>query len=134
MRIALMVAAMLACAAPPAQAQVQPQRSCLQVAQDAGGSSIALLACLDMRRAEQNALDRSNQMRSDFLGSCQSTCRDGGTPQELCTTYCHCGLVTVEVNDLWGAISSGTVSPAQQSQMDASNRQCSELIYPELRN
>lgn len=70
--------------------------------------------------------------RTDFLGACQSTCEAGGTAPQLCTTYCQCGLETVDENDLWGAVFSGSVSPQQQAILDASNRQCSVLIYPEL--
>lgn len=69
---------------------------------------------------------------SDFLGSCQSTCEAGGTTAPLCTTYCQCGLKTVEGNDLWEAVYSGLLSAQQQTLLDASNRQCSALIYPEL--
>ncbi|MGV8833606.1 MAG: DUF1624 domain-containing protein [Devosia sp.] len=70
--------------------------------------------------------------RTDFLGSCQSTCLAGGTTAPLCTTYCQCGLEGVEANDLWNAIYSGLVSAQEQMILDASNRQCSALIYPEL--
>lgn len=70
--------------------------------------------------------------QTDFLASCQSTCEAGGTTAPLCTTYCQCGLEGVEENDLWGAIYSGVVSPQQQTILDASNRQCSALIYPAL--
>ena len=70
--------------------------------------------------------------QSNFLGSCQSTCEAGGTPLELCTTYCQCGLKTVEDNDLWEAVYSGMLTAQEQTILDASNRQCSALIYPEL--
>lgn len=69
---------------------------------------------------------------SDFLGSCQSTCEAGGTTAPLCTTYCQCGLKTVEDNDLWEAVYSGMLTAQEQTLLDASNRQCSTLIYPEL--
>lgn len=69
---------------------------------------------------------------SDFLGSCQSTCEAGGTTPPLCTTYCQCGLKTVEDNDLWEAVYSGMLTAQEQTLLDASNRQCSALIYPEL--
>lgn len=69
---------------------------------------------------------------SDFLRSCQTTCMAGGTSAPLCTTYCQCGLEGVEANDLWGAVYSGMVSAQEQTILDASNRQCSALIYPEL--
>jgi uncharacterized membrane protein len=69
---------------------------------------------------------------SDFLGSCQSTCEAGGTTAPLCTTYCQCGLKTVEDNDLWEAVYSGMLTAQEQTLLDASNRQCSALIYPEL--
>lgn len=70
--------------------------------------------------------------QSDFLGSCQSTCEAGGTSAPLCTTYCQCGLKTVEDNDLWSAVYSGVLDAQQQTIFDASNQQCSALIYPEL--
>lgn len=72
-------------------------------------------------------------MRSaDFLRSCQSTCEAGVTSPAMCTTYCQCGLEGVETNDLWNAIQTGMVSAAEQALLDAQNRQCSALIYPEL--
>ena len=70
--------------------------------------------------------------QTDFLASCQSTCEAGGTSAPLCTTYCQCGLEGVQENDLWDAIYSGLVSAQQQTILDANNRQCSALIYPEL--
>jgi len=69
---------------------------------------------------------------SDFLKSCQQTCTAGGTTAPLCTTYCQCGLENIEANDLWDAVYSGMLDADQQAQLDASNRQCSRLIYPEL--
>ena len=69
---------------------------------------------------------------TDFLGSCQSTCEAGGTTAPLCTTYCQCGLKTVEDNNLWEAVYSGMLTAQEQAILDASNRQCSALIYPEL--
>jgi hypothetical protein len=50
----------------------------------------------------------------------------------MCVTYCQCGLEGVEKNDLWTAIFTGAISPAQQAILDANNRQCSALIYPDL--
>lgn len=70
--------------------------------------------------------------QADFLGSCQATCEAGGTSAPLCTTYCQCGLKTVEDNNLWDAVYSGLLSAQEQTILDASNRQCSVLIYPEL--
>jgi uncharacterized membrane protein len=70
--------------------------------------------------------------QSDFLGSCQSTCEAGGTTPGLCTTYCQCGLATIEDNDLWEAVYSGMLTAQEQTILDASNRQCSAVIYPEL--
>jgi len=70
--------------------------------------------------------------QSDFLAACQSTCLDGGTTAGLCTTYCQCGLEGVEENDLWNAVFTGMVTAQEQTVLDASNRQCSALIYPEL--
>lgn len=67
----------------------------------------------------------------EFLASCQQTCRDGGTSAGLCTTYCQCGLEGVERNDLWNAIYTGQVTAGEQALLDAQNRQCSAVIYPE---
>lgn len=69
---------------------------------------------------------------ADFLRSCQSTCEAGGTSPAMCTTYCQCGLEQVEANNLWNAIETGMVSAAEQTLLDAQNRQCSAVIYPEL--
>ncbi|WP_332700811.1 heparan-alpha-glucosaminide N-acetyltransferase [Devosia sp.] len=69
---------------------------------------------------------------ADFLRSCQSTCEAGGTAPGLCTTYCQCGLEGVEANDLWNAIETGMVTAGEQAMLDAQNRQCSAVIYPEL--
>ena len=69
---------------------------------------------------------------SDFLRSCQSTCQAGGTPANMCATYCQCGLEGVKANDLWNAIQTGLVTAAEQELLDAQNRQCSAVIYPEL--
>lgn len=68
----------------------------------------------------------------DFLRSCQSTCEAGGTSPAMCTTYCQCGLEGVERNQLWNAVETGMVTAAEQALLDAQNRQCSALIYPEL--
>ena len=70
--------------------------------------------------------------RTDFLSGCQATCMQVGIPAAQCTTYCQCGVEGVEANDLWNAIYSGMVSAQEQTILDASNRQCSALIYPEL--
>ncbi|MCZ4346890.1 heparan-alpha-glucosaminide N-acetyltransferase [Devosia neptuniae] len=70
--------------------------------------------------------------QNDFLAACQSTCMAGGTTAPLCTTYCQCGLEGVEQNDLWNAVFTGMVTAQEQTILDASNRQCSALIYPEL--
>ena len=67
-----------------------------------------------------------------FLRSCQSTCEAGGTPADMCVTYCQCGLAGVKANDLWNAIETGMVTAAEQALLDAQNRQCSAVIYPEL--
>jgi uncharacterized membrane protein len=66
----------------------------------------------------------------EFLASCQQTCLDGGTPADLCVTYCQCGLAGVQQNDLWNAIYTGQVTAAEQALLDAQNRQCSAVIYP----
>ncbi len=67
-----------------------------------------------------------------FLQSCQSTCEAGGTSAQLCVTYCQCGLEGVTTNDLWNAVETGMVTAAEQALLDAQNRQCSAVIYPEL--
>jgi uncharacterized membrane protein len=69
---------------------------------------------------------------ADFLRSCQSTCEAGGTSAPMCVTYCQCGLEGVKANELWNAIETGMVTSAEQTLLDAQNRQCSALIYPEL--
>jgi uncharacterized membrane protein len=68
----------------------------------------------------------------DFLRSCQSTCEAGGTSPAMCTTYCQCGLEQIEANDLWNAVETGMVTAAEQERLDAQNRLCSAVIYPEL--
>ncbi|SEP69130.1 Uncharacterized membrane protein [Devosia sp. YR412] len=68
----------------------------------------------------------------DFLRSCQSSCEAGGTSPAMCVTYCQCGLEGVQSNDLWNAINSGMVTADEQVLLDAQNRQCSAVIYPEL--
>ena len=73
-----------------------------------------------------------NFRNAEFLGSCQSTCTAGGTSPDLCVTYCQCGLEGLQRNDLWNAIYSGMVTAREQELLDAQNRQCSALIYPEL--
>jgi uncharacterized membrane protein len=67
----------------------------------------------------------------DFLRACQSSCEDSGTTAPLCTIYCQCGLEQIDKNDLWNAIETGMVSGAEQALLDAQNRQCSALIYPQ---
>lgn len=69
---------------------------------------------------------------TEFLRSCQQTCTAGGTSAEMCTTYCQCGLEGVEKNDLWAAIYSGQITAGDQALLDATNRQCSAVIYPQL--
>jgi len=68
----------------------------------------------------------------DFLRSCQSTCEAGGTSPAMCTTYCQCGLEQIETNDLWNAVETGMVTAAELERLDAQNRLCSAVIYPEL--
>lgn len=70
----------------------------------------------------------------DFLRACQQTCLAGGTDADRCTTYCQCGLEGVETNDLWNAVVTGLVTAEEQALLDAQNRQCSVLIYPELQS
>ena len=68
----------------------------------------------------------------EFLNSCQMTCEQGGTTAELCGVYCQCGLEGVKRDDLWEPVFTGLVSAEDQAKLDANNRQCSALIYPEL--
>jgi uncharacterized membrane protein len=68
----------------------------------------------------------------DFLNSCQITCEQGGTTAALCAVYCQCGLEGVKRDDLWEPVFSGLVSAEDQVKLDANNRQCSALIYPDL--
>lgn len=68
----------------------------------------------------------------DFLNSCQSSCEATGTSAALCTTYCQCGLEGIARDDLWDPVFTGLVSAEDQAKLDANNRQCSQLIYPEL--
>lgn len=68
----------------------------------------------------------------DFLASCQLTCEAGGTTAPLCTTYCQCGLEGIIRDDLWEPVFSGVISAGDQARLEANNRQCSALIYPEL--
>ncbi len=70
----------------------------------------------------------------DFLRACQQTCVAGGTDAGRCTTYCQCGLEGVEQNDLWNAVTTGLITAEEQALLDAQNRQCSILIYPELQS
>jgi uncharacterized membrane protein len=68
----------------------------------------------------------------DFLNSCQITCEQGGTTAALCAVYCQCGLEGVKRDDLWEPVFSGLVSAEDQAKLDANNRQCLALIYPDL--
>ncbi len=68
----------------------------------------------------------------EFLNSCQASCEAGGTTAALCAIYCQCGLEGVARDDLWEPIFTGLVSAEDQAKLDANNRQCSALIYPDL--
>lgn len=68
----------------------------------------------------------------EFLRSCQSSCEASGTTAALCSTYCQCGLDGIERDNLWDQVFTGVLTPADQAQLDANNRQCSQLIYPDL--
>jgi uncharacterized membrane protein len=68
----------------------------------------------------------------DFLNSCQVSCEQSGTTAALCAIYCQCGLEGVKRDDLWEPVFTGLVSAEDQAKLDANNRQCSALIYPEL--
>ncbi|WIY53465.1 heparan-alpha-glucosaminide N-acetyltransferase [Devosia sp. YIM 151766] len=88
---------------------------------------LAVIMPLSMATGMQNA-----GRELEFLNSCQASCEATGTSAALCAIYCQCGLEGVERDDLWEPIFSGRVSAAEQAQLDANNRQCSVLIYPEL--
>lgn len=88
---------------------------------------LAVVVPLSMLFGSPNAL-----REQDFMRSCQSTCESAGTSAEMCTTYCQCGMEGFDRDELWDAVYSGSLSPEQQAQLDANNRQCSALIYPEL--
>mgnify|MGYP001210672078 FL=1 len=68
----------------------------------------------------------------DFLNSCQASCEATGTTAALCAIYCLCGLEGVKRENLWEPVFTGLVSAEDQAKLDANNRQCSALIYPEL--
>lgn len=88
---------------------------------------LAVIVPLSMLLGTQDAT-----RERDFLASCQITCEAGGTAAPLCTTYCQCGLEGLVRDNLWDPVYSGVISPAQQAQLEANNRQCSAVIYPEL--
>ena len=88
---------------------------------------LAVIAPLSMATGAQDA-----GREIEFLSSCQVSCEATGTTAALCATYCQCGLDGVIRDELWGPIYSGVVSAEEQAQLDANNRQCSVLIYPEL--
>jgi len=88
---------------------------------------LAVIAPLAMALGSQEAA-----REVDFISSCQATCEAGGTPGALCVPYCQCGLEGIKRDNLWEPIYSGLVSAADQARLDANNRQCSALIYPEL--
>jgi len=88
---------------------------------------LAVVVPLSMVFGSPNAL-----REQDFLRTCQSTCESAGTTAEMCTTYCQCGMEGFDRDGLWEGVYSGTLTPQQQAQLDANNRQCSALIYPEL--
>jgi len=88
---------------------------------------LAVIAPLSMATGAQ-----SEGRELDFLNSCQMSCEETGTTAALCAVYCQCGLEGVIRDDLWEPIYSGLVSSDEQAKLDANNRQCSALIYPEL--
>lgn len=67
-----------------------------------------------------------------FLSSCQATCEATDTTAALCATYCQCGLEGIKRDDLWEPVFTGLISAGDQAKLEANNRQCSALIYPEL--
>ena len=89
-----------------------------------------LLAVIAPLSTATGAQDAGREI--EFLNSCQVTCEATGTSAALCATYCQCGLDGVIRDELWGPIYSGVVSPEEQARLDANNRQCSALIYPDL--
>jgi len=88
---------------------------------------LAIIVPLSMAMGTQ---ETSRDM--DFLNSCQATCEASGTTAALCAIYCQCGLEGVKRDDLWEPVFTGLVSAEDQAKLDANNRQCSALIYPEL--
>lgn len=88
---------------------------------------LAIIAPLSMAMGTQEAA-----RATDFLSSCQSSCELGGTSAELCTIYCQCGLEGIARDDLWEPVFAGVLTPEDQAKLDANNRQCSQVIYPEL--
>jgi uncharacterized membrane protein len=88
---------------------------------------LAVIAPLSMATGAQ-----TEGRELDFLNSCQMSCEETGTTAALCAVYCQCGLEGVIRDDLWEPIYSGLVSADEQAKLDANNRQCSALIYPEL--
>ena len=88
---------------------------------------LAVIVPLSMVFGTQDAL-----RERDFLASCQATCESAGTAAGMCTTYCQCGLEGLDREDLWDAVYSGILTEEEQARLDANNRQCSALIYPEL--
>ena len=88
---------------------------------------LAVIVPLSMLLGTQDAV-----RDQDFLRSCQSTCETAGTSAGMCTTYCQCGLEGLDRDGLWDAVYSGLLDAEQQAKLDANNRQCSALIYPEL--
>lgn len=88
---------------------------------------LAVIAPLGMALGSQEA-----GRELDFLSSCQASCEATGTTAALCATYCQCGLEGIARDDLWEPVFTGLVSAEEQRKLDANNRQCSALIYPEL--
>ncbi|ODT73152.1 MAG: hypothetical protein ABS75_00230 [Pelagibacterium sp. SCN 63-23] len=88
---------------------------------------LGIIAPLGMAMGTQEA-----SREIEFLNSCQATCEQAGTTAALCAIYCQCGLEGIKRDDLWEPIFGGLVSAADQARLDANNRQCSVLIYPEL--
>jgi uncharacterized membrane protein len=88
---------------------------------------LAIIVPLSMVLGTQDAL-----REKDFVATCQATCETGGTSKEMCTTYCQCGLDWMTRDNLWEPVYSGVLTPQQQAQIDANNRQCSAVIFPEL--
>ncbi|PXA99038.1 hypothetical protein DMC47_05510 [Nostoc sp. 3335mG] len=88
---------------------------------------LAVIVPLSMLMGTQATL-----READFLRSCQASCEAAGTEAGMCTTYCQCGMEGLTRDNLWEPVYSGVLTAEEQARLEANNRQCSALIYPEL--